>query len=170
MTLPDITHPGVAAFIAALLIALVVAWMLGGKPEKAGVYTLVTMFAAQAILYSTIGSPEFDQIDIIAVTSDAIGLLGFTLIALNADRLWPFFAASMQLISVLAHLTHGFRAMLGQSYVDFNAYPTAMVLLALITGALLHRYRIYRHGKDRDWVPFARYDDFRKLARNCEQF
>ncbi|MEL7198334.1 MAG: hypothetical protein AAGL10_08465 [Pseudomonadota bacterium] len=168
--MPDTTHAGVAAFIASFFAALVLAWILGGKPEKAGVYTLAAMFAAQAVLYSTVGNPQFDQIDVIAVTSDVIGLLVFTLIALNADRVWPFLAAAMQLISGMAHLTHGFRVMLGQSYVDFNAYPTAIVLFLLIAGTLLHRYRLHRHGKDRDWVPFQRYAEFRRLAQDAEQF
>ncbi|MEL7188056.1 MAG: hypothetical protein AAGK17_00770 [Pseudomonadota bacterium] len=170
MSLPDFTHPAIAVFYSIFGAAVALGWVLGGKPERCGALTLASIFSVQLILYSTISDPTFDEIDFVGVITDAIGLLGFTAIALSANRIWPLFAAAMQLIAVLAHLTHGFRPMLGQSYVDFEAYPTAFVTLCVIGGVAMHRYRLKKYGHDRDWVPFKKYQEYRALAQETEQF
>ena len=76
----------------------------------------------------------------------------------------------MQLITVLAHLTQGFRTMLGQSYVDFAVFPTAFATFCVVMGVIMHRYRLKKYGHDRDWVPFKKYEEYRTMARETEQF
>ncbi len=170
MSLPDFADPRIAALFACLGAILTLAWFLGGGPERKGAYTIAAMLVVQALLYSTVSEPRFDRIDAVALTADGVGLLGFTAIALNANRVWPLFAAAMELISVLAHLTQGFEVMVDQSYADFKAMPSIAALLSLLLGLIFHRIRIVRYGFDRDWVSFKQYDEYRKVLREVEQY
>ncbi len=170
MRLPDFADPWIAAFFAFFGAVIMLGAIMGGKPERYGVLTLLAMFAVQIVLYSTVGRPNWDGVDLVSTTADFVGFVGFTIIALNADRRWPLVAAAMQLISLMAHYSQGFEVMVGGAYADFKAMPTLTAILTLLFGVLFHRHRLYVHGEDRDWMPFSQFANYRQMAQDAEQF
>ena len=181
MSLPDLSDPRIAAFFAALIPILgLVTWLGGFKrtdgwftPERCGVMTLVAMVAAQSLLYDGPRANVFDELDTVALTSDLIGFAGFTLIALNADRVWPLFAAGFQLIAVVAHIVRAMRlesAMAEHAYNVLKAVPTSVVIVFVLIGALWRLKRALRGEAIREWVPFKKYAEIRRLPDEVSDF
>lgn len=168
MDLPDFSDARIWAFFAAAAIVFGLAGFFGGKPERYGVLTLALMPLTQLALYSTVSSPKYGSLDWVALTADLIGLAGFTYVMMKADRLWPIAAFAMAVLSTLAHFARVNTDMLGFSYAQFKTVPTGLVILLLLVGTFAHQIRLRRHGKDRDWVPFKQYREFRRIAHQAD--
>lgn len=162
--LPDVSHLGIALFYAVFFGGLPLAAWFGGAPERWGVATFVGMLVVQTLPYSFGVDPVYQSIDMVALLSDILALAAFTTIALNARRIWPLAAASLQIISVLGHFARGATDILGLSYSLLKTTPTGLVLVLVLAGAAMHQYRLHLRGEDQDWVPFKRYREFRELA------
>ncbi len=162
--LPDFSNPGIALFYVVFFVGLPLAAWFGGAPERWGVAAFTGMLIVQALPYGTVVDPVFDSVDLVLLTSDTLAFAAFFTIALNARRLWPLFAASLQLISVLGHFARGVTDIIGFSYSLLNNVPTTLVLILVLVGAVMHQLRLRRRGEDQDWVPFKRYAEFRELA------
>lgn len=150
--LPDFEHLSIVAIYALLFVSTIIALWKGGAPERWGAAVLLTMCIAQLSLYS-FADPRFDSVDWVAVIADLIGLIGFTAIALKANRFWPIFAAALQGISCLAHLARYVEPdFLGLTYVWLKAAPTTTATLLLLITTLVHRWRLSVQGHDRSWT------------------
>lgn len=162
--LPDFSHVEIALFYVVFFGGLPLAAWFGGAPERWGVAAFIAMLVVHALPYGLVVDPIFHSVDLVVLFSDITALAVFTAIALNARRIWPLFAASLQLISVLGHFARGVTDIIGLSYLLLNSVPTMMVLLLVLAGAAMHQYRLHLRGEDPDWVPFRRYGEFRELA------
>ena len=148
---PELQIGSVALFYGVLALVIILAFMRGGRPEKWGVAVILAMGAWQFSAYG-LSPPKFERVDLISVISDAIGFVGFGLIALNAKRLWPIWASSLQLMSLAAHF-----ARLANLDVEPLVYsllkstPTGIAIIAIAFGTILHQRRKARSGFDPCW-------------------
>lgn len=163
--LPDFADPRIMAFFASFAVVFGMAVILGGWPERLGALTLLLMPVSQLALYSTIAQPQFGSVDLVLLTSDALGLVGFALITWHADRLWTIPALAMAIISTLSHFARVNTDMLGFSYAQFTALPTAMLIALVLFGTVSRQVTLRRSGKARDWVPVTSDQRFRKILR-----
>jgi len=131
-------------FIAVLnhlvaLIAIALAFLLGGKSEREGGYVILIMiiFADSSLLFY---HKRFMSVDLMAFCDDLLGFAGFSLIGIFRKRVWPLWAASLQLLSVGAHFVRALEIPVRPIvYAWMKAGPTWAVLVLLIIGSLVNR-------------------------------
>ena len=144
------------AFFLLLPLSLALALWKGGAPERYGALVIIAMALFQRVAILFVPS-HFVSVDPASLVSDAIGTVGFGILAVQARRVWPIWAASLQLLSLTAHFARW--AAIGVPpfvYALMRGTPTFVVLAALVLGTALHRVRIRRHGKDPSWQTWSR--------------
>lgn len=140
------------AFYALFTVALGLAFVLGGKPERVGAAIHLALFSFQGASYLILPT-TFATVDLVSLATDCLGMLGFGWLALNANRFWPIWAASIQLLSISGHFARWIDLKIDPyAYVILTYYPTAAGLFVLITGVLVHHRRIRTLREDTPWV------------------
>ena len=143
----------VLIFNLALLIACGFALVRGAAPER-----MVAMLMASAALATLLAGSNFRfaRVETSVFVIDALLMVGLVAVALLANRFWPIWLASLQII---AFAFHGVRAYIqdlpGWSYqraVSLIAYP---MLLILLVGAQRHHARIKLRGSEPSWSPLT---------------
>jgi hypothetical protein len=125
-----------AAFFA---ITLSSAWFIGGEPERQGAWVLVGLLAA-ALLRRWLLGIEVGSIDLAGVVPDILAFLAFTWIALRAWRIWPLWAASLQLLAIASHVVRVLEIEIDPIvYAFMRSGPTYLVWLALLIGSISNR-------------------------------
>ena len=143
--------PAQITFFAFLVLSASFALSKGGAPERLGAAAIVAMAVLQAIsrlfepsrLYST---------DPVAAVIDGYGVLSFGVLAIYANRAWPIWATSLQILSLTSH----FAQEVGPAsrpgiYIVMKSAPTFFVIIALLVGTASHQTRMRRFGKDPGW-------------------
>lgn len=122
----------------------------GGMPEKLTGWLLIV---AAALTFATgWRRGMFQQVEVTLFSIDLVLLVGLTVIALKADRLWPMFLAAFQLDSAAIHVLKLFDAdMIRITYALMIAIWSYPMLLILAVGTLRHQRRLARFGGDRAW-------------------
>lgn len=146
-------HRGDLQYISSLLVGLAM-WRWGGGPERgvAIFFTGVLILPLVAFRIFGTGTLIFGNFAMLYVGLDAIALLGFVLIALNANRNYPLWIAGLQLVAVGAHMVRGFAdAVSPLAYAILAVGPSYGQLVLMIIGLLRHRWRLRRYGEYRDW-------------------
>lgn len=162
---PDFQVLSIVLFYSLFLISVVAALWKGGEPERWGVGVVVLAFVVQTTAYAVV-PPRFIEVDGVALLVDLIALVGFGAIALNAKRIWPLFAASLQLISALSHFSRFVQIeVTGIAYSLVKSAPTGVVILLLLVGTILHQSRLKRRGYDPAWMDWEYIDDFKSPDR-----
>jgi len=132
------------AFLFALTFVVGLALWKGGAPERCGALVFVLMALLQytgRLFFERV----FDAVDPLAVTVDVVALSGFTLIALQANRTWPFFIAAMQLLSCASHFGRDISSKVEPLVYALLAYgPTTAAIAVLLIGVLAHLARVRR--------------------------
>jgi len=144
------------AFFLLLPLSLILATWKGGAPERYGALVIVAMAVIQRIAIVFVPS-HFVSVDPAALVTDFVGLTGFGILAVQARRIWPIWAASLQLLSVSAHFARW--ADIGVPpfvYALMRGSPTFVALAALLVGTVLHMVRLKRHGADPSWQNWSR--------------
>jgi hypothetical protein len=144
------------AFFLLLPLSLVLAAWKGGAPERFGALVIVLMAVVQRIAIQFDPS-EFVSVDPASLVTDAVGAIGFGILAVQARRVWPIWAASLQLLSLSAHFARW--ADIGVPpfvYALMRGTPTFVALAALALGTVLHMIRLRRHGTDPSWQDWSR--------------
>jgi hypothetical protein len=131
----------VPTFILAFA-AIVSAWFYGGKPERAGAGILLAM-----LLLTYTGHAIFPRIfhtvDPVGLTVDLVGFVGFSAIGISSRRVWPLWAASLQLLSSGAHFVRALSIPVEpRVYFWMKTSPTWLVMILLIAGTLAYRRRL----------------------------
>lgn len=144
------------AFFLLMPLSLVLALWKGGAPERYGALVIIAMAVFQRIAILFVPS-HFVGVDPASLVSDAIGTIGFGVLAVQARRIWPIWAASLQLLSLSAHFARW--AAIGVPpfvYALMRGTPTFVVLTALLLGTVLHMVRLRRRGSDPSWQNWSR--------------
>lgn len=123
----------------------------GGAPERIGAaILLVGSLLTAAALSST--ATIYRSLEVGVVLVDAATLLGFVILALRADRLWPLCIAALQLVGTAGHAVK-----LADPQVIPYAYAFALrfwgypMVLVLLIGTWNHQRRLARFGVDKSW-------------------
>jgi uncharacterized membrane protein len=135
----------------AITVFLVTMWR-GGEPERVGAAILFASVAVDEVYHLATGPRNFDRLDPFEMVLDAASLTGFAWLSTRANRLWPIFAAALQLVAVLGHLA----ALLSnrgmqRAYWAMTEVPVLLSVLALACGVFTHWLRERRLGVYPDW-------------------
>ena len=121
--------------------AIVAGWRFGGAPERAAAGILAIMLAAPWIV-KWLGSKSFSTVDPTAFATDLVALVGFGLIALTANRYWPLWVSSCQLISVAAHAIRWLDVKVEPLvYAVMSGGPSYAISLLVLAGSYNYRRR-----------------------------
>lgn len=140
------------AFFIVLILSVVSALWKGGKPERIGALIILAMAVLQFGFLAVVPR-YYRSVDLVSVLVDGVGLVGFGALAVYAHRIWPIWAASLQLLSLASHFSRGVDANVKPLvYVFMKSGPTFLVMIALLLGTILHCRRLRLAGSDRAWT------------------
>lgn len=136
----------ILVFIGLQILASGYAQLRGGAPEKAAG---ILLFGAMTItLWADAGGPTYRGIQWGLLSIDAGLFMALSALAVCADRFWPIYLASCQLVAVGAHGASAYNPdVMPLAYwwlVGKMSYPMVIIL---ILGTLRHERR-KRHGSD----------------------
>jgi cytochrome bd-type quinol oxidase subunit 2 len=139
------------AFAGALILVSLYALVRGGAPERsaAAMYLVAYILSAWA---TQLTSEQYGSVQWLVLGVDCGLLAALVSLALKANRYWAIWAASFQLIAVIAHL-----AMMLFPDIAAPAYATALliwsyaVLPMLAVATYRHSQRLACHGTDPAW-------------------
>ena len=160
--LPVLSQYSVAIFFALSLFTIGWAGWRGGAPEKATAAAMGYLVIVQASAYA-IKQPRYLEVDEISLLVDLCMVVCLFCIALFANRMWPLYAAAMQLLALFFHTSRAIAPdVVGYAYSLLKSGPTGMVTLILLFGTIFHQRRQKRYGDYRQWAYFP-IDDERQL-------
>jgi hypothetical protein len=146
-------------FLILLVSAVAISLLWGGAPERIAA-VIITLGVVASALVASPYTNRFQGVEVNIMAVDTVMLLSFVLLALYADRFWPMWISSMQLILVLSHLPKlMMTAILSQSYMVLSAMWAYPIVLMLIIGTIRHRKRLKEFGTDYSWSDFAELRD-----------
>lgn len=134
--------------IAVLLFAL----RKGEEPERLISMIIILAIAMDVVNHSIFGDPTFFAVNPGHIVIDTWSLLAMLWIALRANRGWPMWVCSAQIIVVLSHVAK----LTELSLVRFGYYAMAQLPLpiqvtALLLGTIAHTRRSERIGRYHAW-------------------
>lgn len=128
----------VTAYICLLLIAAWLAFRRGSEPERRMAIAILLSLLAQVFSRMLVPA-EFVKIDMAGLVVDLILFLYSVYLSLHANRIWPLWVASAQLISVSGHF---FRlapfSLNALVYGIITRAPAWIVCISLIVGTIIH--------------------------------
>lgn len=151
-------YRGTISAIATLVLAFACFWR-GGGPEKSVAAILVAMQAVDRIyhLIATGGSSmwivsDYTAIDLGHLVIDSASLIGFAVVALRANRIYPLWIGGFQLIMVLSHFGRELAASVHPfAYAVASYSPFYLQTMFLLIGLVLHLRRQKVWGSYRSW-------------------
>lgn len=133
------------------LFAVAVALAFGGKIERAGAVVLIVMIVV-ALVGRIAFQRVFTSVDAVSTLQDLLGFVGFAVLGITSKRVWPLWAAALQLLSVGAHLIRAFElAVRPIVYAWMKSGPTWGVFLLLLIGTAGHLSRTRRDASRTSW-------------------
>lgn len=123
------------------ILAISIAVRFGERPERVGAITILAMIAISDSRY-IFNYVEFSSVDYVSFVGDFVGLFGFSFAGIIYRRIWPIWAAALQLLSVGAHFVRVLEIPLRPIvYAWMKSGPTWAVLILLIAGTIASRRR-----------------------------
>ena len=145
----DVTQA--SAYFLILILSIGMALWKGGAPERIGAVVFVLMATVQAVVMQVLPS-RFDRVDPDSLVTDLIGFLGFGYLAIEARRIWPIWATSLQVLSLSAHFARWADVAIPPLvYAIMRGAPTFGAAIAILLGTILHLRRLRRLGSDPSW-------------------
>jgi hypothetical protein len=140
-------------FTISLPVCCAYALFRGGTPERliAGMFIIATAATAATGL----DEPRLGQTRWGVFAVDLALFIGLGTLALKANRIWPIWITSLQLVTVLSHLINiimpGLRP---AAYVWSITLTSLFMTWALAAATYMHRRRLKQQGADRSWSHF----------------
>jgi hypothetical protein len=133
-------------------LAVAFALLRGGGPERWFAGIMAGIVVVDRVGHLLLGGADLSYFATLHLSIDLTAFGAMMVVMIRARRLWPIWACSFQLLSVVSHTTWmmGDRlspvipAMLGIA-------PSYLICATLILGTVLHRVRCTRHGSDPSW-------------------
>ncbi|MEA3263663.1 MAG: hypothetical protein U9R07_09290 [Pseudomonadota bacterium] len=140
-------------FLTAIAI---LGWTHGALPERRGAVALLILVML-GLARLGLGGPAKGTLDMVGLSLDLAAFLFFGHLALHAWRVWPIWAASLQLLAVLAHIVRVLEIEMDPvAYLIMRSGPSYFMAVALLIGTISH-IRLTRAGVNRpcwrDWSP-----------------
>lgn len=129
--------------IVMMLLVVLFAWARGGNPERHVALILFGMLVASTGYAALVGHwTKYYDIPWFRVGLDIVGFLLILWVALYADRWWPLWVASGQLLSVIAHFLRLIDAQIPPlAYAVMEQWPFWMAIVITGLGTYLHARR-----------------------------
>ena len=139
--------------VLLLSAGLFAAWR-GGPPEKMGALIIAALLFTDIVYHWRFGPSGFMEVDPFHLVMDAAELAAIWALALQANRIWPLWAAAAQLICVAGHVAALIEpgGMTG-AYWTMTQVPFFIQVTALLLGTAFHARRELRIGRYRSWRP-----------------
>lgn len=139
------------AYFTLVFLCGVYATLRGGAPERIGIAILAVGSVLTVVAVSAPAS-RFGSLEVGIFAVDVAALLGFLVLALRAERIWPLWVTGLQVIGTTGHairLVDPHLIRWGYAFVlAFWSYP---MLLLMAFGTWNHHRRVMRFGADRSW-------------------
>ena len=129
--------------VTLLLLVAFYAFKRGGLPERHVILILLGMLVASIANGAVSGGwTSYSSIPWFRIAIDGIGLALMLGVALHADRWWPLWVSSVQLLSVLAHLLRIVDADIPPlAYAIMDQWPFWIAIAITGLGTYLHDRR-----------------------------
>ena len=136
-----------------LLALILLAYWRGGSPERQVASICVGMLVLDRMYHWVFGPGQFLlRANLGHIVIDTAALVAFVIVALRANRLYPLWLASFQLMIIVSHIVRAINpAMLNGAYGILAFVPSYLEVLAFGTGILAHIRRQSRFGQYRSW-------------------
>lgn len=139
---------------AAIVAILAFALRKGEEPERLVSGIIIATATADAINHAMFGDPAFFALNPGHLVIDGWALLGMLWVALRANRGWPLWACSAQIIVVLAHTSKLIDlSLVRYGYFAMTQLPVAIQTAALFAGTRAHLRRKRHIGPYHAWRP-----------------
>lgn len=143
------------AFIQYSVIAILalMCWVWGGGPERVCGTILLAMPFAEIVYHGVLGlQTTLSHTDVGHTVLEIVVTIPFLAVALTANRTYPLWLVSFQLVAVLSHVVRNFVPTAGgAAYMIMTIAPSYAMIATLAAGLLAHRLRTRRHGAYRSW-------------------
>jgi hypothetical protein len=127
--------------LSLAVFAVLAALRFGSIPEKRASVIIIIMLMMDFVGHY-IYQGRYFSVDPLSFIVDMIGLVGFGWIGINSKRIWPLWAASLQLLSVGAHFVRALELPVRPIvYAWMKSGPTWGVILLLIVATVTHCWR-----------------------------
>lgn len=137
----------------ALLGLIALALWKGGGPERGIAGTFLFVLVGDRLYHWAFGAgTTWLSVDLGHFLIDAIALAMFASIALRANRVYPLWLASFQLMTVISHPVRAINPRTVEGvYAILNYAPSYLELLVFGLGIVAHLQRQARFGPYRSW-------------------
>jgi len=143
------TH--ILVFNLALALVCGYALLTGGAPERLTALLFIVAGAATYLL-PFYHRESYHSVELMALLIDVAMLAGLVGIAAVADRFWPLYISALHLIAIAIHGVKAYQPdLVPWMYAAANAKIAYPMLVLLAIGAMRHRERLVRDGRDPDW-------------------
>lgn len=129
--------------LIALAIAIALAWLKGGGPERAAAAAVGSMYVLDPIYHALWGQVTvYEHLNVGHLVIDLIAWVWMIGIAVKANRWWTIWLASAQTISVLSHfLRQATSIMHAWVYAAMGRGPSWLEIALLLLGTGLYQRR-----------------------------
>lgn len=133
------------------VVAVLLAWLRGGGPERALALVVAAMFVVDRAGHAA-GIAGLVNVERMHAVIDLAAFASMITVMCCARRIWPIWATACQLLSVISHLARAYDASLPTiASWTLAIAPFYLINIGLIVGTLLHMRRLARRGSDRSW-------------------
>lgn len=144
-------YRGSVQHLTIALLALA-CWLRGAGPEKAAGGVLAGFVVADRLYHVIFGSAVYHRVDLGHLTTDVMALAAFGYIAMYANRMYPLWMFSAQIIATSMHLQRlAFSDIDPLTYAILYRAPSYLQIAVLAGGLAYHVRRSARFGKYRSW-------------------
>lgn len=136
----------------AIAVVLIFALRKGDEPER--LVALVIAFASvlDVLNHAAFGDPAFFAVNPGHLVIDAWAMIALVWVALRANRGWPLWASSAQIIIMLGHFAKIVDlSLVRYGYFAMTQLPTNIQVVALFLGTAAHIRREERVGRYHAW-------------------
>lgn len=133
------------------LSACVYALKRGGMPER-WVAAMMAVAATASAMVPIHAHSSYNSVEWIRLGIDAALFLALLALAVRANRYWPLWMASLQLIALGVHGVRGYDlTLLPRVYARVLGEISYPMILLLVIGTYRHQIRLQRRGADESW-------------------
>jgi hypothetical protein len=132
---------------------ILLAFWRGAAPERQAAFVFIGMFVTDRMYHWIFGTGLFFlRANSGHILIDAIALGAFVVIALRANRFYPLWLASFQLMTIASHIVRAINPrMLNGAYAVLAYAPSYLEVTVFAVGVVLHLRRQRKFGQYQSW-------------------